>query len=226
MANAVKILDDRGLRSKGIPFSRQHRHRLITAGKFPKPVKIGDATNGWIEAEIDKYIQDKIEERDAKVAQWVAGNGCRFEPTALSNDIVTEDNAALQFVAQYGQDLRYCHDTGAWFHFNGVMWLKDHTGRAFQFAREMVRQLGQDQDDRKRFITSKTSFAAGVEKYAKGDLAIAVTMAFWDRDLMLLGTPGGTVDLRTGQLRTGNRDDGITKTTGVAGRGAISSRGK
>jgi prophage regulatory protein len=67
MTNAVKILDDRGLKDKGIPFSRQHRHRLITAGKFPKPVKIGDATNGWIEAEIDKYIQDKIAERDAKV---------------------------------------------------------------------------------------------------------------------------------------------------------------
>jgi prophage regulatory protein len=69
MTNAVRILDDRGLKEKGIPFSRQHRHRLINAGKFPKPVKIGDATNGWIEAEIDKYIQDKISERDAKVTR-------------------------------------------------------------------------------------------------------------------------------------------------------------
>jgi putative DNA primase/helicase len=39
---------------------------------------------------------------------------------------------------------------------------------------------------------------------------------YWDRDPLLLGTPGGTVDLRTGELSDGRRQDGITKLTSVA----------
>ena len=38
----------------------------------------------------------------------------------------------------------------------------------------------------------------------------------WNSDPMLLGTPGGTVDLRTGELRTSRREDYITKMTSVA----------
>ena len=38
----------------------------------------------------------------------------------------------------------------------------------------------------------------------------------WDSDPMLLGTPGGTVDLQTGELRTSRLEDCITKMTGVA----------
>lgn len=61
----MRLLDDAGLRAKGIKFSRAHRHRLIRAGKFPKPVKLGLGTNGWVEAEIDQWIADRIAERDA-----------------------------------------------------------------------------------------------------------------------------------------------------------------
>jgi putative DNA primase/helicase len=77
-------------------------------------------------------------------------------------------------------------------------------------------QLAQDQDERKRYITNKTSFASGVERFAKGDPKIAVTVDYWDSDQWLLGTPGGTVDLRTGLLRDSQRHDGITKITSVA----------
>jgi putative DNA primase/helicase len=38
----------------------------------------------------------------------------------------------------------------------------------------------------------------------------------WDVDPYLLGTPGGTVDLRTGTLRTSRPEEGITKTTAIA----------
>lgn len=38
----------------------------------------------------------------------------RVDPI-LSNDIITEDSAALTFVDQRGDVLRFCHSTGAWF---------------------------------------------------------------------------------------------------------------
>jgi prophage regulatory protein len=61
----MRILNLSDLRDRGIPFSRQHIHRLVVAGKFPKPVKLGRATNGWVEDEINEYLLSCIAERDA-----------------------------------------------------------------------------------------------------------------------------------------------------------------
>jgi prophage regulatory protein len=66
MSNPRRLLSPDELKDlKGIRFSRQHLHRLIKAGRFPKPVKLGESTNGWVESEIDQYIEDLIAERDA-----------------------------------------------------------------------------------------------------------------------------------------------------------------
>jgi putative DNA primase/helicase len=139
----------------------------------------------------------------------------RLEPPPV-NDIVTEDSAAVEFVELHCDDLRYCHSSGKWFRWNGVIWEKDDTGIAFQWAREHARKCAAELDEKKRYITSKTSFASGVERFAKGDPAVAVTIAYWDRDPWLLGTPGGTLDLKTGQLRPSLQDDGITKLISVS----------
>ena len=62
----------------------------------------------------------------------------------------------------------------------------------------------------------KVAFAAGVETFARTDRRTATTAERWDRDPFLLGTPDGTVDLRTGKLREPDPRDGITKITAVA----------
>jgi prophage regulatory protein len=60
----MKLLDLDGLEAKGIKFSDTHIWRLIRAGKFPKPVKIG-ARNHWVESEIDQYIANMLAARDS-----------------------------------------------------------------------------------------------------------------------------------------------------------------
>jgi prophage regulatory protein len=60
----MRMLDISDLRERGIKFSRQHLHRLVASGKFPKPVKIGENTNAWPEAEIDAYLKDCVRKRD------------------------------------------------------------------------------------------------------------------------------------------------------------------
>lgn len=141
----------------------------------------------------------------------------RFEPSPpLANDIVTEDSAALQFVELHGEDLRYCHSTGAWFRWNGQFWAQDQVGVAFHWSRELARQLAEDQDERKRYITNKTSFASGVERFCKSDPKVAVTIDYWDADPWMIGTPGGTVDLKTGKLVSSSRHHGITKSLSTA----------
>lgn len=138
----------------------------------------------------------------------------RLEP-AQPNEIVTEDSAANCFIEQHGDELRYCHSLGRWYRWNGFVWSIDRKGIAFHWARELARELSSSQDPGKRYITSKTSFAKGVEKFAKHDPRVAVTTEDWDRDPLLIGTPEGTVDLRSGELRAGRPSDGITKSTSV-----------
>jgi predicted DNA-binding transcriptional regulator AlpA len=68
--DAMKFLNDADLRARGIKFSRQHRDRLIRAGKFPKPVKLGTGATGvnaWLEGEIEEYQKARIAERDAQL---------------------------------------------------------------------------------------------------------------------------------------------------------------
>jgi putative DNA primase/helicase len=57
--------------------------------------------------------------------------------------------------------------------------------------------------------------AEGVEYMARRDRRLAVTSEQWDRDPLLLGTPGGAVDLRNGQLKLSDPQDFITKVTVV-----------
>ena len=59
----MKLLDFDALVNKGIKFSDTHIWRLVRAGVFPKPVKIGNR-NHWVETEIDQYIEAKLAERD------------------------------------------------------------------------------------------------------------------------------------------------------------------
>jgi prophage regulatory protein len=49
---------------KDIPYSRPHLHRLIKAGKFPRPIKLGENRNAWIESEVDEYIESRIAARE------------------------------------------------------------------------------------------------------------------------------------------------------------------
>jgi putative DNA primase/helicase len=158
-----------------------------------------------------------------QVAEWLDYQEQADEPAGdevpsrgHSNDIVTEDSAAVQFVEQHGENLRYCHSTGSWFRWNGILWVRDQTGLAFHWARELARKTAEDQNARKRYIIQRRAFASGVEAFAKVDPQIAVTANHWDRDPWLLGTPAGTVDLRSGELRKSDRRDGITRVTLVA----------
>lgn len=64
----VVLLDDAGLRQLGIAFSRQHRHRLILQGRFPRPLKIGENKNAWLASEIHDWIASRVAARDAEQA--------------------------------------------------------------------------------------------------------------------------------------------------------------
>jgi putative DNA primase/helicase len=57
---------------------------------------------------------------------------------------------------------------------------------------------------------------AQVEDLARSNRAQVASVNQWDADPMLLGTPAGTLDLRTGELRAARPEDYITKSLAVA----------
>jgi putative DNA primase/helicase len=123
---------------------------------------------------------------------------------------LTEDDVADHFVERYGDILRFdCH-RGAWCTWNDSHWALDETGRVFHLARILCRELRGE----KSTMSSKKS-AAAVEGMAKLDPRLAVKADIWNRDAFLLGTPGGTVDLKTGELCQAKPTDFINKLTAV-----------
>jgi prophage regulatory protein len=63
----MKLLNHESLKAKGITYSRVQLWRLVRAGKFPAPIKVGENRNAWVESEIDTWIEKRIAERDSKV---------------------------------------------------------------------------------------------------------------------------------------------------------------
>ncbi|MCW2317629.1 putative DNA primase/helicase [Rhodoblastus acidophilus] len=140
-----------------------------------------------------------------------------FPGAQSAPQIVTEDSAALEFAERHKDVLRFDHSAGSWFRFDGASWLRDATGVAFEWARQQARTMSAgERDNRVRYAISRTSFARGVERFAQHDQRLATTADVWDRDPWLLGTPGGTIDLRNGALREPDPADMITKVTAVA----------
>lgn len=122
---------------------------------------------------------------------------------------VSEDLIALAFTREYGAQMRFDHDVGKWYQWQLTHWAPQSIPAAFHFAREIGRRLGAGKKS-----TCKASVAGGAERFARADPVHAVTAAIWDNDPWLLGTPKGTIDLRTGKMHAPRREEYITKLTG------------
>lgn len=140
----------------------------------------------------------------------------RRKTASPADELLTEDSAALEFADMRRGALAFDHDVQGWFAWCGSHWRRETTGLAFEWARTLARDMGGIENGTARRIVGKAAFAAGVERFARSDRAFAVTSDIWDTGAMLLGTPGGTVDLRTGLLRPADPADRITKITAVA----------
>ncbi len=126
----------------------------------------------------------------------------------------SEDDLANRFSAEHTDDLRYCEAWKRWLVWDQSRWRPDVTVRIFGLAREVCsRQAGLCNQPSKKIASAAT--IAAVERMARSDLRHATTPDQWDADPFLLNTPGGVVDLRTGQMRPNQPDDCMTKQTSV-----------
>lgn len=152
----------------------------------------------------------------------------------LSHDALATDMGARSF----DHDARHVATWGKWLFWDGTRWQiddrLDHLTRTRAYLRDRAEDLTgwaerkaaaldeKEGDklrawakDQSRWLRNKITVAS-VESLARSNPASVARSDAFDGNRLLLGTPGGTVDLRTGDLRQAARGDMITKLTACA----------
>ncbi|WP_170752031.1 phage/plasmid primase, P4 family [Ruegeria lacuscaerulensis] len=156
-------------------------------------------------------------------------SGFQAHPDAPETVNLSHDTLAIALgESGWNEDARYVAAWNKWLFWTGTHWAIDDRLQHMTLTRKFLRQraevlIEQAESDgqRKRaekqadIIRGKTTVAA-VADFARSNPASAASPHDFDGTRMLLGTPGGTVDLRTGKIHAARRDNMITKQTAVA----------
>lgn len=137
--------------------------------------------------------------------------------------LVTDVGNAARLVSRYGESLRFCHETGRWYCWDGTRWCVDVKGeimfRSKNVALSILDEAKQCRDDRRDDLlkwaraSQKRERITAMAALAQAD--VAITTDDLDVDPWLFNCQNGTVDLRTGELRPHSPQDFITKISPV-----------
>ena len=138
------------------------------------------------------------------------------QPAALSHDALAES-----FSATYGEDWRYVAKWGKWYGWQGDGWREDEAERIVGLAKLTTRECLLWPDAATLTASSRRDInsigtAKALLSFARSKTEIAAAVDQWDTDPMLLGVPGGVIDLRSGQMLPPSREQYITKRCAVA----------
>jgi hypothetical protein len=159
-------------------------------------------------------------ERWAKGFEYVAGEGDADGADEVRPPAFSDEALALSFAEEHADKLRYIAAWSKWHVWNGKRWTSDDTKLAFDTVRRACRKASRqcNQDNAAKSLASAKTVAA-VERLATADRRLAATTDQWDADPWLLNTPGGVVDLRSGEIHPHQLSDYMTKITDVAPNG-------
>lgn len=131
-------------------------------------------------------------------------------------DTLTEEDIIQAFTEQYASALKYDHTIGKWFNYTGCYWKQENTKLASDYARSVsVAMVSGGKPSTVRAIKSVRTWEA-IERGARTVRDFAIENDVWDADPMVLGTPSGTIDLKTGRSILNRPDDFISKVTAVS----------
>jgi putative DNA primase/helicase len=138
-----------------------------------------------------------------------ASGGVMADTVPLGPDISyevhnTDVGNAVQFAARHGENIRYCYAWAKWLVWDGRRWREDDTGEI------------EDENERKATIKwalsseSDTRIQAMI-RLAQSEPGIAISPDWLDTDPWALNVLNGTLDLRTGELRSHRKEYLISK---------------
>lgn len=134
------------------------------------------------------------------------------------------DGQASAFVWNNRQHLRYVPQREKWLYWDNHVWRWDETGRADELVkaqgREFLLQTTQDADHNKLLKQwhAKLTTPGGIHsvlKLASTDPMMAAPIEAFDADIYALNTPGGIVNLYTGEMTPATPDSLVRRSTRV-----------
>jgi len=157
----------------------------------------------------------------------VNGHGRAQPPEPPQGHHLTDLGNAERFVAQHGEDVRYCGPWKKWLVWDGKRWTLDDTGEVERMMKATARGIyaeaaDEDDDDRRRELAKHAKSSESKKRIsdaihlAQTEPGIPVLPEGLDRDPSLFNVENGTLDLRTGELRAHRRENLITKAAPVA----------
>jgi putative DNA primase/helicase len=128
----------------------------------------------------------------------------------------TDEGLALNLGKEWDGSAKHVAMWGRWLFWEGSYWCRDETLAHMTKIRGHLRGLSDavDDDGLKHMLESRET-VNNVAILARSNAELVATVDQWDADPMLLATPGGTVDLRTGELRPPAPGDFLTKATTI-----------
>ena len=140
--------------------------------------------------------------------------------------IVYSDAALAQrFLRRHAKEVRYCPLMGGWLVWTGMQWKRDDglavqhwAGKIGMAASAEALQTIEEKGTAQKVATRCASYNVKVAtvKYASDHPAIAARAEQFDASKTLLNTPGGVVDLTTGQMIAHDPGQLMTKLTAAA----------
>ncbi|MGI9503714.1 MAG: phage/plasmid primase, P4 family [Geminicoccaceae bacterium] len=126
--------------------------------------------------------------------------------------------AVTAFVRRHKNLFRFDVDREKWFKFENHLWSQVST----KIVRKEMQNICAKMAENSKLSPSEvnklrsSAFINGALDLCSSAPEFWVSAVAWDADPMLLATPGGVVDLKTGDLRPGHPEDYITQSTTVA----------
>jgi len=219
------------------------RVRLIAIpapGEKPAGWDVADAvTEGWSRDQLLAYLRKH--QREPTGSRAAAPGGPLTGADGISDTGLPDGDSesatppqyseiaiARDFVGAHHDRIRYVHEWGKWLTFDGRCWRPDDGATTGGFLAAQITQSANAAEDdpevsdkRGKRVQFARMLASGrtlreVERLAQRDRRAVIPASDLDRGDHLLNTPGGTVDLRTGEIRAHRREDLITRCTAVA----------
>lgn len=129
----------------------------------------------------------------------------------------SEDYDALNIVETYQNEITYCIERSKWLHWNGHKWewQPSDGGYVRELARQYARTITPENSKQETWKKAalKNSGITGRLALASTDRRIARKAEEYDAHPLELNTPGGIVNLQTGELMPSNPHKLHTKTT-------------
>lgn len=168
-------------------------------------------SNGLIEKDGDRKVRQIFN------SGWNAG---LTQPHPLLADTgipYSEISLAIRFAERFKHELRFVDDRGRWISWDGKRWTDAKRYSAFNRAQQLCREAASEALAGKAVnLGGAKKIESGnvvgmVEKLARGDERLSITSDMLDQHDWLLNTPGGVVDLRTGEMSPHDPELLITK---------------